>query len=599
MWATVTVPVSRLARKYAKTASCCALHGGSAAATSVSSAILSTPSTYTTTTTTTTTTTSSNMNAWLSSKLPPRPALSRTCAASITSLSTAKSDPAPAPTPTPTPTPTLALQHSVDTDLSVHMRINKIRHLSSEARSEKLTEPDDTARRLEHLRELFTTAAHTGDSEAQFIYAMELLKYDEEAQVREQARVRELYFAPNHIIDEKEREAVLKEIRKLQRANARKKFDSSSGMTEAELKQRQERRAKRRIERQKARRSEAADAKSELDPLVLGRQEAFLWLCRAAAQHHMGALAAIGSWAFDELSSMNHTSAVHNSSSSLEEKDPADAAAAATEHLDQLLAQWSNRDQIDPDESQWLTLALGALQIAAECGMIHCTYQLGVLRYNSGDEALGIDLLEYAASQGERNAQFWCGHAFRVGDAGLPHDMAKSMKYLVDAVDNGHGGAATYLAQLYLNGDGDVSQSTSTALQLLDKAVSLGDMQGMALLADIRYHGAQGADINYRQALQLYMRAGRLGDTDALCCAAAMYYHGDGVPRNAKKAFNLYQQAAEHQHAAAWRNLAAMYHHGDGVVTNPKAAEYCLELANRIEADQSNNNAHSQSIKLD
>ena len=125
----------------------------------------------------------------------------------------------------------------------------------------------------------------------------------------------------------------------------------------------------------------------------------------------------------------------------------------------------------------------------------------GRCRFNHIEK--GVELLKYAAEQGDTRAQFrlgcyYSGGDYRIQDGGFswnertmdgqPIDQVRSSYWFLQAAEHGHGSAMCNLALHYLNGNG-VTKDVRKYLEWMVKSAERGNQYGLLNLGDIYRDG--------------------------------------------------------------------------------------------------------------
>ena len=134
--------------------------------------------------------------------------------------------------------------------------------------------------------------------------------------------------------------------------------------------------------------------------------------------------------------------------------------------------------------TQTLTLALPALRVDAEAGVVEAQYRLGVL-YDDGDgdgDGVVADVAEAlkwyrrAAERGHPRAQWRLGYAYREGE-GVEQNDSEAVRWYRTAAQAGDPGAQYDLARMCEDGRG-TRENASEALRLFRAAAEQGDAEG-------------------------------------------------------------------------------------------------------------------------
>ena len=235
------------------------------------------------------------------------------------------------------------------------------------------------------------------------------------------------------------------------------------------------------------------------------KEEALLWLVRAANQGHAGAMAELGSL-----------------------------------HM--------GTDDV---------MALRWLRPAAEEGHGGAQINLGHM-YAEGlgvpkDDAEAARLFRLAADQGFAQAQYNLGVMYLQG-LGVPKDTAEAARWFRLAIAQGHLGAWAALGR---TGSQHTLSSSSEAAEQddADAQYSLGQ----------KYDYGLGVEQDYAEAVRLYRMAAEHGLAGAQYSLGLKYGLGQGVGEDDAEAVRLFRLAAEQGHAGAQFLLGDAYEIGTGV----------------------------------
>jgi localization factor PodJL len=156
------------------------------------------------------------------------------------------------------------------------------------------------------------------------------------------------------------------------------------------------------------------------------------------------------------------------------------------------------------------------------------------------DAAEDLQMLTYAASHGDRDAQFRIGSRF-LNDSAL-QDAAKAARWLARAADQGHTESQFILASLYERGAG-VPKDETHAVALYRKAAGAGHVRAMHNLGVLL--STRDTPQDYREAAKWFIQAASLGLADSQYNLGLLYERGLGLEEDRKKAYFWYQIAAQ------------------------------------------------------
>lgn len=171
--------------------------------------------------------------------------------------------------------------------------------------------------------------------------------------------------------------------------------------------------------------------------------------------------------------------------------------------------------------------------------------------------------LQQRAENGEPEAQFIIGAAYRDGGPFLAQDDAEALKWFHKAADQGLPKAQTALGYAHELGRG-VPRNYPEAARWYGEAARQGYAPADYNLGVLYLHG-HGVARNESRAFELFSRAAREGVAMAQCALGFLYRDGRGVHRDIKQAFQFQRAAAEKGLAKAQNELGVMYLRGEGV----------------------------------
>jgi TPR repeat protein len=169
-------------------------------------------------------------------------------------------------------------------------------------------------------------------------------------------------------------------------------------------------------------------------------------------------------------------------------------------------------------------------------------YRQGANAMKSGQAAMALPALEYAAERGVLGAQLKLARLYSTG-RDVPKDDAKAFSYF----------------QQIANQYADISSSSPVAKYVGEAFLALGQyyvdgIPAMPLSPDPSY----AADL-FRHAASYF------GNAEAQYRLAGLYLAGEGVEKNVSVAANWLAAAAKKQHAAAQATLGGLLWRGDEV----------------------------------
>jgi TPR repeat protein len=210
------------------------------------------------------------------------------------------------------------------------------------------------------------------------------------------------------------------------------------------------------------------------------------------------------------------------------------------------------------------------------------------MHYLAGSYTYGLGLeinLEKAnelylnsADLGFSTAQLVIGNNLIAG-YGIEKDIARGIKYLNLASDQGNGYASFLLAEYYLEQAESNLIDHSGAIRYFRKSVDQGEHRAMQRLAWILTEG-NITEKNTEEALSLNVKAAELGNEFAAYNAAGAFRYGNGTQKDCNKAIAYYEIAANLGMMEAMHNLGTMYYNAEGITKDiDKANEWYIKAA--------------------
>ena len=240
----------------------------------------------------------------------------------------------------------------------------------------------------------------------------------------------------------------------------------------------------------------------------------------------------------------------------------------------------------------------------------------GIARYQKGDYATALPLLEKAAQSGHAEAAWYLGEMYHKGQ-GTQKEGSTACRYFVQASHGGYKEAylrtglcyfvgagvqqdfsealrwgkkaaentdeiqqteedkellARLMAALYVKGKGTL-QDFSEAAKWIKKTAEMGDALSQGMLAFFYYSG-QGVLMNDAKARYWAEKAAAQGDSMGEFILGMLYQFRQEPP-NMPKAISWYEKSAAQKNAAAQQALAMIYEEGLGVKPDlAKAHDY-------------------------
>lgn len=172
------------------------------------------------------------------------------------------------------------------------------------------------------------------------------------------------------------------------------------------------------------------------------------------------------------------------------------------------------------------------------------------------------DLLQFAATRGQAEAQFYLGQLLLTRSA-ADDGKARGLSWLEAAADQQFGRAAFLLAQSYSN-EKHLPQDRVKAMHWLHRAADMGHGEAQLQLAH-SYERGREVTQDKAEALLWYRAAAETGHPVAQRVLGAKYLAGDGVTQDNEAALLWLERAATRKEPGALHNLGLIYAEGRGV----------------------------------
>jgi len=236
-----------------------------------------------------------------------------------------------------------------------------------------------------------------------------------------------------------------------------------------------------------------------------------------------------------------------------------------------------NGDGVDKDAKkaeEWFVQAAKTHDIDAEI-TLGCLYYNGEFGEKSFDKAK--KWWELAADQGNEVAMNYLGEMYRDGE-GSSKNIGLAIKWLKDAAGKGNLTAMTNLGWLYLKDD--ANKDLAEAEKWFVKAAETRDADAECGLGTRYAQGAFGI-VDYVKAKEWWEKAAEQNYLIAMWNLGDMYQRGeDGVPQDRRLAFVWFKRASEAGLPEAMERLGLAYLSGVGtVVDEEKAKEWLVKAA--------------------
>lgn len=199
------------------------------------------------------------------------------------------------------------------------------------------------------------------------------------------------------------------------------------------------------------------------------------------------------------------------------------------------------------------------------------------------DEPKTVELLQAAASQGHRDAQFAIAERYREG-RGVLRDARQAFINYQNAAEHGHMDAQYRVALMYEKGEGGAAQDDKMAFVFFERAVNQGHKLALFDLGWMYERGQGGVSKDEKKARELYElcieHAKPEARKGAFCQLGCMLVEGRAGPKDEKRGLQLLRQAAKRGSVAAAIFRGRLYEKGQGVKKN-EARAYKYYLAHQ------------------
>ena len=250
---------------------------------------------------------------------------------------------------------------------------------------------------------------------------------------------------------------------------------------------------------------------------------------------------------------------------------------------------------------RWV-LGIVVVVVIIFCCLFHDTvedkFQEGVCYVDGNgvaqDVAKGLKLIRAAAEQGYAPAQNYLGNCYANG-RWVGRNPTKAVEYYRKAADLEHAWAQYNLGNCYYNGQG-VAQSHEKAVKWYRKAAKKGINWAQYKLGECYYNGQGGVKKDVVEAVKWYRKAAEQGIDWAQYKLGEYYAKGEGdAQKNPAEAVKWYRKAADQGNDWAQYKLGECYENGYGFAQkNPTEAVKWYRMA----ADQGNAEAKSKLDRL-
>ena len=169
------------------------------------------------------------------------------------------------------------------------------------------------------------------------------------------------------------------------------------------------------------------------------------------------------------------------------------------------------------------------------------------------NRGISLGLLESAARDGNREAQYALGGCYRLGN-GVEEDLIVARQWLLRAAEQGYPDAQNDIASLLVNGMGGPKDAPIAAIWY-ERAAQQGHAEAQFNLA-LRYLHGDGVTEDPAIAARWLWRAMEQHHVEATCELGTLFRFGRGVNQSYKVAGGLHLQAAKGGDPVAFGNLS-------------------------------------------
>lgn len=176
-------------------------------------------------------------------------------------------------------------------------------------------------------------------------------------------------------------------------------------------------------------------------------------------------------------------------------------------------------------------------------------------------------------------AAVFLGELYLKGDAAIPKDINKSLKWYKLANELGHAPSSNVLGRMYQYGIG-VPVDQSLSMKYYKAAAELGFTPAQISLARIYQLGRNGNEKDMKYAIAWYSEAAKKSDMVALNALAEIYDSGMGTQKDTKMALSFYKEAAIAGNPKAQYAIGTYFYSGEAdVPKNQQIARKWFEHA--------------------
>jgi TPR repeat protein len=165
---------------------------------------------------------------------------------------------------------------------------------------------------------------------------------------------------------------------------------------------------------------------------------------------------------------------------------------------------------------------------------------------------INVEILKYAAEQGDADAQFRLALCYDRG-VGVEQDTEESIKWSRKAAEHGDERAQYYLGAAHFKGDG-VIKDQREAVRWWQEAAKQGNAKAQSNLGGC-YLAGNGVEVDATEAVNWWQKAADQGNATAQYDLGMCYFRGTGIAKDEQEAVKWLQKSAGQEYDRAKRAL--------------------------------------------
>lgn len=218
------------------------------------------------------------------------------------------------------------------------------------------------------------------------------------------------------------------------------------------------------------------------------------------------------------------------------------------------------------------------IEEAVELNLPYAKFAYGFLQYITeltpqADRERGLQLLNEAAGDNDRNAIYYLGEAYAFGNPGFDVDLEKAVYWLEKGAAMGDAYSMNALGRLYLRGR-YYEKNPARAVDYFARAGELGYALAAYSLGDVLFRGEEGVEADIPSAIFWLQQAALGGEVRAMYYLGYIYGVYENYQRNDELAALWFNEAAQRGHAEAQYYLGQAFKEGKGVDQDLEAYRY-------------------------